>query len=441
MKTTNRRDFIKNSLLGIIGMGFMSIKSRGNVRSGFTNNPPKIKDYRTLGRTGFKVSDIGTGACLNKNVFRAVLEAGVNFIETSELYNKGNNERMIGEIIRDFDRKKLIIATKAAWRLKEFESTDDILNRANASLERLQTDYIDCYMIHEAENSARVKNRYFHEAMEQLKKEGKVRSVGLSCHGDRWWDNPESMESIIQTAIDDGRFDVAFFPYNYFEPETGNKMLQACHDNNIGTMIMKSNPIIIYEFFDRLKQDMEKEGKKLPEHYTIAYGKYGPQVDYARQFFRKYGIIDMEKIKEGAIQFILANKNVNTICGVFQTFDDVNKYIPLSGTTLSKRTALLLQECREALGFLNCRMGCNLCEKACPNHIPVNTIMRYNYYFTNKHQEKYAMQQYAELQGQKPDVCIDCEGFCEKACPYGVAVKFVLNIAHHQLSMEGPYYA
>ena len=65
--------------------------------------------------------------------------------------------------------------------------------------------------------------------------------------------------------------------------------------------------------------------------------------------------------------------------------------------------------------------------------------MRYNYYFTVKGQEKFAMQKYLELPGGKPDVCLNCEGYCEKACPYGVLIRPLLAIAHQNLSFDNPF--
>jgi ferredoxin len=95
-----------------------------------------------------------------------------------------------------------------------------------------------------------------------------------------------------------------------------------------------------------------------------------------------------------------------------------------------------LNDFKSKFSSLTCRIGCNVCEAYCPNHIPVNTIMRYNYYFTSKGQEKHAMEKYRDLSGNKPDVCSNCEAFCERACPYGVLTKPLLAIAHHNLIFE-----
>ena len=345
---------------------------------------------------------------------------------------------MIGSGIKDFDRKNIFLATKAFPAYKIFKSADDIIERANASLRRLQTDYIDLYMIHQAQNIVRVKDEYFHEACEQLKKDGKIRHIGLSCHGQPYWQEPrDSLEDIMMAAIEDGRFDVLFFPYNFMEPDMGDRIIKVCKEKDIGTMVMKSNPVTVYENYNQ----MVKQGRELGRTEQKEYEKLKSKMDGADQFFKKYNMSDIEEIKDGAIQFILTNKDVDTICCRFQNFSDVSKYSQLSGTTLNSRLAELLIDYKENLGFLNCRIGCNICESKCPHGIPVNTIMRYDYYFTGKKQEKKAMTKYQQLAGAKPELCMNCEGYCEKACPHGVSIKPLLSLAHQKLSPEGPYYA
>jgi ferredoxin len=62
--------------------------------------------------------------------------------------------------------------------------------------------------------------------------------------------------------------------------------------------------------------------------------------------------------------------------------------------------------------------------------------MRYNYYFQNKGQEKYAMEKYAALNERNADVCLDCPGFCQDACPNGVLVRPLLGMAHENLQFS-----
>jgi ferredoxin len=61
--------------------------------------------------------------------------------------------------------------------------------------------------------------------------------------------------------------------------------------------------------------------------------------------------------------------------------------------------------------------------------------MRYNHYFEAQGSEKFAMEKYAALDTAKADACRTCEGLCERACPYGVPVRVLLNLAHTQLTL------
>ena len=72
------------------------------------------------------------------------------------------------------------------------------------------------------------------------------------------------------------------------------------------------------------------------------------------------------------------------------------------------------------------------------HNIPVSTIMRYNYYYQNKRDEKHAMQLYDKLNDYRADVCQTCPGHCEDACPFGVAAKGLMAVAHDNLSFDLP---
>jgi len=67
--------------------------------------------------------------------------------------------------------------------------------------------------------------------------------------------------------------------------------------------------------------------------------------------------------------------------------------------------------------------------------VPVNTIMRYHHYFEAPGGERFAMEKYAGLEGGGADLCVTCAGWCENACPYGVPIQGLLNMAHARLSL------
>lgn len=118
-----------------------------------------------------------------------------------------------------------------------------------------------------------------------------------------------------------------------------------------------------------------------------------------------------------------------------RNFGDLERFVGLSGTRLSDLEKRKLVAFKEGCSELYCRHACGLCEPKCPHHVPVNTIMRYNQYFVAQGREKYAMFKYATIPGAKADVCNDCSGHCEQACPYNVPIQGMLILAHEQLTL------
>ena len=438
----NRRNFLRNTSLGFLGAGLLGKTGFANSIQDQENELPKIKEYRTLGRTGFKISDISCGIFSNESVLKTLLKSGVNYIDTSELYGGGNQERIIGKCIKDYDRKKIFLTTKVFSR-PEFKSREDVLNRVRKSLERLQTDYIDCLMIHEATDSKIVKNEFFHSAMDQLKAEGKVKYVGVSCHGHNWREDipTETMEQILGTAINDGRFDAVLLVYNIINQSEGSRILTLCKKKDIGAIVMKSNPLANLNFGKAYIEQMEKDSIPIPKWMIDMENKLIKYSDQLKNYVKDHKLkSEDELLRDISIPFVLENPIVSTVLYTFTNFNDVESVIPLSGKKLTAQGKTILDQYVKNYGILNCHIGCGICESECPHNVPVNTIMRYNYYFANKQQEKYAMQKYQELPGGKPDLCLNCEGYCEQACPYGVLTRPLLAIAHHNLSIDSPLY-
>ncbi|MCU0377370.1 MAG: aldo/keto reductase [Bacteroidales bacterium] len=425
----DRRNFIRKTAAGAVGIGLTVNKAFPLTDQ--TEVLPKIKDYRRLGRTNAMVSDIGSGVPYSESVLKAVIASGVNFIETAESYDNGNNESLIGNALGNIERESLFITTKINTSLGIGASQDDIYNRAEASRKRLGTAYIDLYMMHQAQSIVKVGDKNFHKACDKLKKEGKIRFRGLSCHGSLWWqEQGGSLEDILLAAVEDGRYDVLFFPYNFLDPEMGERVLKVCKANDIGTMIMKSNPIGVFEGYERVLS----RGEDLSMFEKKDYETKKVQMEKARSFFSKYNMTSMDDLKKGAYRYILSNENVSTICCRFRTFADIDLYVNLSGKKLDGATAKMLSDFRESMGFLNCRIGCNRCEGSCPVHMPVGTILRYYYYTQYYNEKNNPGNGYKELISQNPGACADCAGECEKSCPHNVAARSLLLDAHRILS-------
>ncbi|GAA4796458.1 aldo/keto reductase [Olivibacter ginsenosidimutans] len=146
---------------------------------------------RNLGKSDLWISEIGFG-CMSLNesqkqaesLLQQAFDAGINFFDTADLYDKGRNEEWVGKALQPF-RKEVIIATKVGNQWREDGSTwdwnpskDYILKAVEDSLRRLQTDYIDLYQLHGGTIDDPIDETI--EAFEVLKQQGKIRWYGIS---------------------------------------------------------------------------------------------------------------------------------------------------------------------------------------------------------------------------------------------------------------------
>lgn len=147
--------------------------------------------YSSLGKSDLKVSEISFG-CMslgnddtkNAELLHRALDGGINFFDTADLYQQGNNERTVGKTFQGI-RQQVIIATKVGnqWRADgsgwDWNPTREyILTAVEASLQRLQTDYIDLYQLHGGTIDDPMDETI--EAFELLKEQGKIRAYGIS---------------------------------------------------------------------------------------------------------------------------------------------------------------------------------------------------------------------------------------------------------------------
>ena len=147
--------------------------------------------YRNLGSSGLKVSAIGLGTNqfggkvdlkTTKNIIAAALEAGVNFIDTADMYQEGRSEENIGKALAG-NRSEALLATKVFYKVGEAPndrgaSRHHILAGVEASLQRLQTDTIDLYQIHSWDTETPIDETL--RALDDLVHAGKVRYIGAS---------------------------------------------------------------------------------------------------------------------------------------------------------------------------------------------------------------------------------------------------------------------
>jgi predicted aldo/keto reductase-like oxidoreductase len=420
-----------------VGTGAISHSSASPEAQRQQSQEPEVREYRTLGRTGFKVSDIGFGAGFfnNSNVLQVALDMGINYIDTGEHYVNGQSERAIGEALKNRDRKSVFLTTKLNVTFGG-STKDQLKQRFHQCLERLQTDYADCLMIHMTPQVEQVKHEAFHAAFEELKAEGRVQFLGLSNHGRQqsWWGRTEvAMEDVIGAAVEDGRFDMALFVYNFLQKEEGERIIQMCKTKNMGVTLMKTDPINLYARIEESLAQTRARNREVSETRQRMAQDYEAYVEKAQEFKQQHGVQSESQARAAAIKFVLTNPDVHTVCPSINTFDALTTYVGLSGEKLTDEDDSLLDGYDKLLGKYYCRHGCGTCEGSCPSHVPINTIMRYSHYFESHNREKHAMQEYAHLGTANVNSCLACVGHCEAACPHGVPVRSLLVHAHDNL--------
>ena len=159
-------------------------------------------EYVKFGNTGLEVSriclgtmgfgDVSTGfhqwvvdEAQSREVIKRALDLGINFFDTANVYSAGTSEEYLGRALKDFaDRDKVVIATKVNFRMHEGPngaglSRKHILSEIDKSLKRLETDYVDLYIIHRWDYNTPIEETM--EALHDLVKMGKVRYIGASA--------------------------------------------------------------------------------------------------------------------------------------------------------------------------------------------------------------------------------------------------------------------
>ncbi len=148
-------------------------------------------EYRTLGRSGLKVSVVGLGGnqfggkvdqAGTKRIINAAMELGVNFIDTADVYSRGRSEEVLGAALKGrWDR--VVLATKVRSPMGDGPNDSGasryhIIEGVNACLRRLQTDHIDLLQIHSWDNETPIEETM--RALDDLVRSGKVRYIGAS---------------------------------------------------------------------------------------------------------------------------------------------------------------------------------------------------------------------------------------------------------------------
>jgi 1-deoxyxylulose-5-phosphate synthase len=148
-------------------------------------------NLRKLGSSGLEVSEISLGSWLTysggvereqaKACVAAAFDAGINFIDTANVYGRGAAETLLGEVLSGYERSSYVLATKVFFPMSDGDrglSAAQIHKQIDASLERLQTDYVDLYQCHRYDEQTPLQETM--TALSEVVSSGKARYIGFS---------------------------------------------------------------------------------------------------------------------------------------------------------------------------------------------------------------------------------------------------------------------
>lgn len=366
--------------------------------------------YRVFGKAGIKVSALGYGCMrlpvLNGNnsqineaeavrLIRYAIDHGVNYIDTAYPYHGGNSESIVGKALKDEYRQKIKLATKCpTWLIKTHEDFDKYLNE---QLGKLDTDYIDMYLLHALDKKrweSLLKNNVF-EFLDNALKQGKIKYAGFSFH-----DDLETFKKIV----DSYSWDFCQIQYNYMDEnyQAGKEGLQYAAAKGMAVIIMEplkggklaNPPEVVAKVF-------EKAGGDKPAAWGLKWLLNQPEISVILSGMNSQAQID-ENMKTASeiIPGSLDEKDLSIIKFAKDKFRELTRVdctgcgycmpcpagvnIPANFSLYNKASMYNdIENCRkqyndpdtESIKASNCR-ECGKCESVCPQHLSIRKFLK-----------------------------------------------------------------
>jgi aryl-alcohol dehydrogenase-like predicted oxidoreductase len=293
-------------------------------------------EYRTLGRTGLRVSDVGFGAMtIGGEVFGATddqeslktlhhaLDVGMNFIDTADAYGRGHSEELIAQVLKS-RRKEVVLATKGGNQfnvrqgLRNFDS-NYIAGALEASLKRLQTDTIDLYQLHNPSAEVMRRGAIF-ELLDRFKREGKIRYYGVSL---------ETVADGI-VALQTGKPATLQVVYNILHQDPEPELFPLAQKDNVG--------IIARVPLERglLSGRFIKPSDFAPDDFRARMfsEKSLPLLNSALEQLRFLVKGDVPTLAQAALRFVLSHPAVSSVIPGIRTEKQVDDALTVSGKQL-----------------------------------------------------------------------------------------------------------
>ena len=343
--------------------------------------------YRTLGKTGLKVTSVGFGCMITSDasVIARAADAGINYFDTARGYQSGNNERMVGAALKS-KRQQVYISTKTGAKDKA-----GALEHLDTSLKELGTDHVDVWYLHGKGSAAQLTDDLL-EAQQIAKQAGKIRFAGVSLHSGH--------SEVIPAAIQSGKIDVILIAYNFTMADRLDELIGKAKAAGLGVVAMK----VMAGGFRRMKEG-----------------------DPNGAILKRAGAMS------AALRWVLKNPDIGTTIPSMtdmDQFEDNFKCMPAKFSAEDEKT---LAAHLERIGPLYCRM-CSLCNGTCRKGLPVSDLLRFVTYADGYGQFALGRERFRELPGEVTAVrCGDCSA-CTVECPHGVHVAERISRAQELFS-------
>ena len=217
----------------------------GKTGKKYVSKDRQSMEFRTLGKTGLKVSALSFGIMrlTEPAVLFEALDMGINYFDTAHSYQNGNNEKMLGNVLRQYGREKAFVATKIKpynrylnrLGVKFLNDQKSMEAKMDKSLVRLKTDYVDVLFLHNIQDPSWPVHDEMLSFCQKMKKTGKARFVGISFHspGKTYVD---TVDQALKTDI----YDVFLAALNYKSPPEHIDALKRAQKKNAGIVAMKT---------------------------------------------------------------------------------------------------------------------------------------------------------------------------------------------------------
>ena len=295
-------------------------------------------NYRTFGRTGWSVSEIGYGMWglagwtgtdtkESEQALNSAVEGGCNFFDSAWAYGNGKSERILGSLLKQHSGTRLYAATKIppknfSWPSKRGYTLDDcfpsehIVEYTEKSLKNLGVETIDLQQFHVWEDDWAEDERW-QRTVERLKKDGKIRAIGVSVN--RW--EPANCLRTLRTGL----IDSVQVIYNIFDQAPEDNLFPLCEELNIG--VIARVPFDEGTLTGKIKKTTTFRDDDWRSTYFVPEN-LDSSVEHADRL--KPLVPESMTMAEMALRFILCNKNVSTIIPGMRTVAHVRSNIGTS---------------------------------------------------------------------------------------------------------------